>query len=301
MTTVRSANVDDLTAVVEVMNAYDVATLGQPDTSEEDVATNWQDSTFDISKDAYLAEDAGRVLGYTEIYDRGEEGQLDIDLFCRPEAVPDAGPLLLAKAMERAYERGSADTVLATWVPEATTTADVFGAAGFQPVRAFARMRATLDEPVPPPEPTPGVELRPARPGEDERVVFDVLADAFSNHVRPMTSYEHFVEAQVDHPDYDASLWALAVEGEQVLGAINVFNHGDMAFIRHVGVRAQARGRGIGSALIRRAMAQLQERGQRQVDLGVDIEDEVGAARLYEKLGFVTVQRLQLLERRPTA
>lgn len=299
MITVRSAARDDLPAVVEVMNAFDVATLGQPDSSEEDVLANWGDSTFDITKDAYVAEEGGRLVGYTEVYDRGEEGQLDIDLFCRPEAVGDAGPMLLDRAVERADEWGGDGVALASWVPEDTTTADVFFAAGFAAVRAFQRMRVTLDGPVAAPVPPAGVELRPVRRGEDERLVFEVLSDAFAHHVRPMTSYERFAEAQVDHPEYDPSLWALAFEGERALGAINVFNHEEMAFIRHVGVRAEARGRGIGSALIRRALAQLHERGQRHVDLGVDIDDEVGAARLYENLGFVPVQKLQLVQRRP--
>jgi ribosomal protein S18 acetylase RimI-like enzyme len=79
---------------------------------------------------------------------------------------------------------------------------------------------------------------------------------------------------------------------------LSLFDHGDLAFIRHVGVRNAYRGRGIASALIRRGLALLQQRGQTRVDLGVDAEDEVGAAAIYERLGFQTLQRTILVERR---
>ncbi len=82
------------------------------------------------------------------------------------------------------------------------------------------------------------------------------------------------------------------------MGAVTAFNHGDIGFIRHVGVRADHRGRGIGGALVLQAVHLLGQAGLKHVDLGVDMEDEVGAARLYETLGFTTLQRLELVERR---
>ena len=297
MIEIRNARREDLTAVVEVMNAYDVATLGEPDSSEEDVGSGWEDSGFEVERDAFVAEANGAIVGYGEVYDRGEEGRLDIDVFCRPEFEREVAPQVLAAAVARAQERGGPTVGLATWVPEGAPIADVFLSAGFTPTRSFQRMRARLDD-VAPPEDVPGIDIRPVQAGQDEAVVHDILADAFSQHVRPMTtSFERFSEQQVSHPDYDASLWALAWDGDQAVGAITVFDHGDLAFIRHVGVRTASRGRGIASALIRRAADLLRQRGQQQVDLGVDMDDEVGAARLYTNLGFQTVQRLLLVER----
>ena len=298
MIEIRNARHEDLTAVVEVMNAYDVATLGEPDSSEEDVGSGWEDSGFDVERDAFVAQADGRIVGYGEVYDRGEEGRLDIDVFCRPEIEAEVAPRILDAAVARAQERGGAHVGLATWVPEGAPIADVFGAAGFIPTRSFQRMRARLDDVAPPGDPVPGIDVRPVRPRQDEAVVHDVLADAFAQHVRPMTtSFERFCEQQVSHPDYDADLWAVAWDGDRAVGAITVFDHGDVAFIRHVGVRTDARRRGIASVLIRRAAALLRQRGRQHVDLGVDIDDEVGAARLYASLGFQTVQRLLLVER----
>ena len=294
----RPARRDDLAAVVAVMNAFDVATLGEPDTTEEDIASGWDESSFDLARDAVVAEDAGEIVGYGEVYDRGEQDSLEVDVFVHPGLEADVAPQVLEAVTGRALEKGGPATMLWTWLPFDHPLGAVFAAAGFAPAREFRRMRASLEQEVPPAPEIEDVELRPVRRGTDEFAVHAVLADAFAFHVRPITDdFDRFVEQHVDHPEYDPDLWAIAWEAGSPIGAITVFDHGDVAFIRHVGVRSAARGRGIASALMLRAMRMLAERGQTRVDLGVDIEDEVGAARLYEQLGFATIQRLQLVER----
>ena len=294
----RPARRDDLSAVVAVMNAFDAATLGEPDTTEEDIASGWDESSFDLASDAVVAERDGEVIGYGEVYDRGEHGRLEVDVFVRPGLESEVAPEVLTAVMQRAYEKSGAATLLWTWVPVDHALGAIFSAEGFSPVREFRRMRASLEHQVPAAPDIEDVELRPVRRGNDEFAVHAVLADAFAAHVRPITDdFDRFVEQHVDHPEYDPDLWAIAWEAGSPIGAITVFDHGDVGFIRHVGVRRAARGRGIASALVTRAMTLLAERGQTRVDLGVDLDDEVGAARLYEKLGFTAIQRLQLVER----
>ena len=293
----RPAHPDDLSGVVAVMNAFDVATLGEPDTTEEDIASGWAESSFDLSRDAVVAQDGDDIVGYGEVYDRGEERELEVEVFVLPGLEETVAAHVLEAVTSRALHKGGPETMLWTWLPFDHPLAPVFEAAGFAPAREFRRMRAQLDN-VPAPRTIDGIEIRAVRRDADEPAVHAVLADAFAQHVRPVTSQlERFVEQHVEHPEYDPDLWAVAWEGEEPVGAITVFDHGDVGFIRHVGVRRDARGRGIASALIGRAMQLLSDRGQTRVDLGVDLDDEVGAARLYEQLGFTTIQRLQLVER----
>ena len=46
------------------------------------------------------------------------------------------------------------------------------------------------------------------------------------------------------------------------------------------------RGRGVASALIVRALGALRDRGMTEAALGVDAQNETGALRLYEAMGF---------------
>ena len=294
----RPARLDDLAAVVAVMNAVDVATLGEPDTSEEDISSGWQETGFDLGSDAFVAELAERVVGYAELYERDTK-TFDTDVYVEPEADPALAAQLLARVLERASVRAGEGSTLATWLPAGDVRGAVFADAGFAPVRQFVRMRHETDSTPPDVEAPAGVVLRVFNRDADAAGVHTVLAGAFAQHVRPLTqSLDKFTEQHLDHPDFKSSLWVVAEQGNDVVGAITAFNHGDIGFIRHVGVREDCRGRGIGAALVRRALHVLGKDGQLTVDLGVDIEDDVGAAGLYEHLGFRTLQQLQLVEKR---
>ncbi|HVM18491.1 MAG TPA: GNAT family N-acetyltransferase [Egibacteraceae bacterium] len=297
MATIRAARLADLQAVVAVMRAADEASLGEPDTTEADILNGWQESGFDVERDAVVAVDEGRLVGYAEVYDRGQ-GVVDLDVVTPPGVADDIAAALLDEALGRARGRFRKGTVLSTWLPVGDPKLQTYADAGFTQRRTFLRMRLDLDNRPRQASPPQGLRIVPFRPGADEATVHRVLVDAFSDHVRPLTpQLDRFVEQHVHHPDFDAELWGVAWEGEHAVGAITVFDHGDLGFVRHVGVRADRRGRGIASALITWAADVLHGRGQTRVDLGVDLDDDVKAAALYERLGFHTVQRLRLVER----
>jgi len=297
VTTIRNARREDLAAVVGVMNAVDIATLGEPDTTEDDIASGWDESGFDVESDAFVAEDAGAVVGYAELYDRGEGGVFDTDVYALPDGPADVAEALLQAVLDRAGVVAPSGSRLSTWVPADDPRGAVFEAAGFKPARRFVRMRYESDTP-PDADAPDGVTLRPFRRETDAAEVHLVMVDAFARHIRPMSaSFERFSEQHLDHPDFDESVWTVAEADDEIVGAISAFDHGDIGFIRHVGVRGQWRRRGVGSALVRRSLQALHERGQHRVDLGVDINDDAGADRVYERIGFRVLQRLELVEK----
>lgn len=299
MTLIRPARREDLAGVVAVMNAVDVATLGEPDTTPEDIASGWDETGFDVEADAFVAEDDGQVVGYAELYPRSDT-VFDLDVYVHPDNDDAVGAQLLDAALERAAARAPAGSVLATWLPVGDARLQTYADAGFAPVRQFVRMRHEAEAGLlGVPNHPDGIALRTFDRDADAAAVHAVMVAAFAHHVRPMTSsLDKFTQQHLDHPDFDARHWVVAEEGDRVVGAISAFNHGDIGFIRHIGVRDSHRGRGIGSALVSEALCRLAEAGQTRVDLGVDIEDDIGAARLYETLGFATLQRLELVERR---
>jgi GNAT superfamily N-acetyltransferase len=65
----------------------------------------------------------------------------------------------------------------------------------------------------------------------------------------------------------------------------NVWYDGPVALLDELYVRPDVRGRGVGTALLQRAVALVRERGGRLMEINVD-EDDSGARRFYERHGF---------------
>ncbi|MBZ9962379.1 GNAT family N-acetyltransferase [Mesorhizobium sp. BR1-1-2] len=61
------------------------------------------------------------------------------------------------------------------------------------------------------------------------------------------------------------------------------------AFVRDLAVHPQARGRGIGEALMWHAFAVFRERGAPHVDLKTNTVKNAAAVRLYQRLGMSSV------------
>jgi GNAT superfamily N-acetyltransferase len=80
-------------------------------------------------------------------------------------------------------------------------------------------------------------------------------------------------------------------------GVIALSKHGTRVwFVDVVYVRPEARGRGVGAHLIRAAVEQLGSDAVIELEV---LESNAGARRLYERLGFRTVERTLALEVRP--
>ncbi len=62
----------------------------------------------------------------------------------------------------------------------------------------------------------------------------------------------------------------------------------DMGWIGTLGVVPEARGLGVGRALLLRSLAEFWSQGERRVGLAVDAANETGATRLYESVGMRT-------------
>jgi ribosomal protein S18 acetylase RimI-like enzyme len=159
-------------------------------------------------------------------------------------------------------------------------------------------MEVQLGGPPVPAEAPPGVRLRTVDPDIDLPVVHRMLEAAMADHWDALsTSYEDFIDQNVRHDDFDPSLWWLALDGDEAVGALIGSIQGDRGVVELVGVLRPHRGRGIASTLLRVAFDEFERRGAARVRLNVDSENPTGAVRIYERLGMRPVDAYDLWER----
>lgn len=129
------------------------------------------------------------------------------------------------------------------------------------------------------------LEIRPADLVDDELVAaFATLIPQLSSSSPPPLAEE--LQAIVDSPD---SVLFVARLDERVVGTLTLAFYriptGLKAWIEDVVVDDAARGRGVGEALNRAAIAEAAHRGAKNVSLTSRSTREV-ANRLYQRLGF---------------
>src|SRR5918996_3016240 len=64
----RSPTRSDIDAAVSVIAASEEATQGVVDVIAEDVRSDWERPSFDLSSDAVVVTDAGRIVAYAEVF-----------------------------------------------------------------------------------------------------------------------------------------------------------------------------------------------------------------------------------------
>jgi ribosomal protein S18 acetylase RimI-like enzyme len=96
---------------------------------------------------------------------------------------------------------------------------------------------------------------------------------------------------------WDPQLALVALDGDDVAGGLLSRLVEGTGWVDVLGVRRPWRGRGIATALLRRAFASLAARGAASVMLNVDSANETGATRLYESVGMRVRRAWHLFER----
>jgi mycothiol synthase len=135
--------------------------------------------------------------------------------------------------------------------------------------------------------------IRWIEPGTDDEPFTELLNTAFRDHPSPLEVDLATIRRVHGGPAFDPStilLVAPAAEPDRPIGFCRVgTSHEDdgrlTGEVKLVGVRAEARGRGIGRELVRWGIEACRERGAVDVFLSVEGENR-GALRLYESLGF---------------
>ena len=272
-------------------------------TPEEVRATYEHPANFDPLLDALIAEVRGEPVGYIRVFwDQQRDGTRLYGHW--DHLVPEWRGRGVREAMLRWADARRARIAsshprdgprfLSTMVAEQEAERiAALEAGGYRPARWFFEMlRQGLDD-VPDRPLPPGIEVRPATPGQYRSVLMAAL-EAFTEEWDGVEPTEARVEAWLARPLTDPSLWQVAWDGDVIVGTVlpyinaaeNERYRRRWGYTESIMVAKGYRGRGIAKALIARAIVAIRERGMEAANLGVDSENASGALRLYEGMGY---------------
>ena len=286
----RAPQTSDAPAVLELIVARDIADLGRPDYTLDDVRADWAAPGLDLARDAWIVEEDGAALGYALLDDRGAA------LITVPPASEGrgVGTALREAAEARALERGEA--LVRQYVPTSNEAARaVLLTAGYWPAYSYFRMRMDLAELPDAPEGTP---VRAFSRGPDDVAVHALVEEAMAgvpgNEPRSLESWQ---AAKVDKEGWDPALWLIHEDVDGLAGVVlcERWDEG-VGYVDYLAVAARARGQGLGRALLLHGLAALRDAGLTVAELSVQGEN-ASATRLYESVGMTPVWTIERWEK----
>jgi len=298
----RRPELADAEGIVALLVAGDIADLGRPDSTLEDLQADWTHPRFDRSRDTWIVVAPDRaIVGYAWAWDRVPHIDVQADVHVLPEHRGKGIEEVLLDLLEgrgrehAAVAPAEAGVHLAIFAKPGGALAALLASRGYVRVRTYLRMTIELKAGYPAAGAPPGIEIRRFRQGIDERPVHELIEDSFSDHFRfAREPHDEWVSRRVGHPEFDPELWFVAWDGEEPVGAVLPYVFGDLGWVRELGVKSRARGRGIGKALLLETFRAFELRRLKRVSLGVDAENATGATRLYESVGMREEERHDL-------
>jgi mycothiol synthase len=307
--TTRRPSLDDVPEILAVVHASDIAAVGEPDFTSDEIVEILTGPHHDPTQDSWLAlDETGRIVAWAYI-DNPTGGARDtIEVYVFPQVGEAAQAHLLALGVERIGQRAAVlghprMTARGGAVPSETHYIGVLQAAGFEFIKRYARMRRDLTGDERPPTPPDGVTIRTLR-HEDEadlRVFYGIIERAFADIPDSMSGgFEGYQQklASMTSVTWD-EWWVAEVDGVPA-GVLQSSDQGleqDEGWVKYLAVAKEYRGRGLGQLLLRHAFATYAAKGRVLVGLGVDMTNPTGAYRLYESVGMHAVYEANIYER----
>jgi mycothiol synthase len=232
-----------------------------------------------------LVSEGEDVLGYAQL-ESGTEwsaGQLVVSPNHRQRGI---GTLLLQRLIMES------SSPLRVWAMGDTPAARALAAtAGMVPRRELLIMERQLDDEVPEPVISPGVQIRTFVPGQDEQEWLRVNAAAFADHPEQALIDSDDLADRMAESWFDPNGFFVATINDTMVGFHWTKQHQDqLGEVYVLGIAPSAAAGGLGKALLLTGLRSLQERGSTRVELYVEADNRA-AVELYLSYGFATVSR----------
>jgi mycothiol synthase len=301
--TARPVVMADVETAVALFNTSSMAVHGVNDYTADVLAREWQQPGFNVATDtqAVFAAD-GQMVGYFDIFDRGAHISLYPWGRIHPAHTENGiGDYLLAWAEQRARQimeqapPESRVVMIAHVIAPDTAMRSLVERSGLRLIRHSLRMVTELAEKPAEPEWPEGITVRTADVAKDVPAIARTVREAFHDHwghveVPFEQELERWQHRTSEDPDFDATLWWLAWDGDELAGVSlcqgKMYDDPAMGWVNTLAVRRPWRRLGLGLALLQQSFGEFYRRGQQRVGLGVDAQNLTGALRLYERAGM---------------
>ena len=142
-------------------------------------------------------------------------------------------------------------------------------------------------------DPRSDVEVRLAEPSYLEAIA-RLHHQTFSDEMESPELSQRYISEALKDPD---SLLYILLKDGQVIGVCTVDVSGKCNYLYGLAIAEVYRGQGYGSYLAKSVVNQLMEKNDKEFQIAVE-DDNVGAKRLYEKIGFVKQTQVVYLDRK---
>jgi mycothiol synthase len=293
----RAATDADISVAAGIIRAEEEMLRGESIWGVEDIQDFWR--VANLKDGGWIVEtDDGTPAAFAVMLERDADPSCWSWVCVHPKfSGRGLATALLQKVEQRARLTGSLNLRIGAFSENDAAT-QLFKTLGFREARHYYQMRIDLSEPPPPPQWPAGIAPSPFRL-EDAREFHHTLDDAFAEEWGFVSMpYEEWKAARVDAPGTDFSLWFVARETNQIVGAARCDpKQSGGGWISALGVRKPWRQRGLGLALLSHAFVEFHRRGEPHVGLGVDAENPTGATRLYERAGMRIIKEDVVFEK----
>jgi len=285
----RAPAATDAEAVLRVLLARDVADVGYPDFTIEDLRADWATPGLELERDAWVVEGpSGEIVASGLLL--GD----DALVYVHPDACGRGlGTALRELTEARGRERGTA--VLRQFVPVGNEAAAVLLLdGGYWPAQHYLRMRAGLEHAAP----VAGDGLRAFERDRDELEVHQLVQAALSEVEGYVAEpLEVWRRQRIEKRGWDPALWLLLHDDDGLVGAaLGERWENDLGYVAQLAVAPRARGRGHGRTLLLALFDAFRGAGMRTAELSVHGANR-GAAHLYEAVGMHAAWEAQRWEK----
>jgi ribosomal protein S18 acetylase RimI-like enzyme len=296
--TLRPPEEHEFAAVLDLMNAHQLAAFGEADVTAGELRTWLTSPSVEVDRDIRVLEQDGRLVGYVDVDCNGADPPLWwCDFKLLPEVDEDAIAAELDGWLEQRVDAGR----LRVWT--SATDARVISALerlGFAPARHSYRMEIELAEELEAPVWPEGISVR-ALADREERRIYEAFNEVWQDTSDPPhDTFEEWSHWLTRAETFEPSLWFLALAGDELAGfSVCCKDPNDSAagHVELLGVRRPWRRQGLGQALLRHSFQAFRGRGWTRGTLGVDASSPTGATRLYERAGMSVYRDTLFLER----
>ena len=292
--TLRAPTIEDAPAALEVLVAREIADIGVPDYTLEDLLDEWHATELDLTTDSQVVELDGRIVAYAIVH-----RPITVAAVAPHDEGQGIGALLLKWAEERERELGRSEH--RQWIGSGNVRGKtLLQAAGYELARSYWRMALRLEDLRDHPDTAPdGVRLRP----------LDVEQDAVPPHALDNASFagapdyhpaslQAYREEHLGAHDVAPELSRVAELGDQIAGLLLARHwlEAHVGFVDILAVHPDYQGKGIGTALLAEAFRAFRAAGLEEAQLEV-ASTNPRALRVYERLGMTPRFRYDTYER----